>query len=126
MEITVLYVDDEEVNLFLFEKMFESTYNVFTASSGPEGLEKLAMYKEEIIVVISDMRMPEMNGIEFIKKASHQFKNIIYFILTGYAHNQEIEESLNSGLIQRFFTKPYEVNEIETAISESVAGLNRN
>ena len=123
MEISILYVDDEEVNLFLFEKTFESTYNVITAGSGNEGLKKLAEHQEETIVVISDMRMPEMNGIEFITKAKNQFNNIAYFILTGFAHNSEIEMALKTGLIQRFFTKPYDVSEIQTAISESLTNL---
>ena len=103
MDVSILYVDDEEVNLFLFEKSFEGKYTIHTAKSGTEGLEKLEKHKGEIIVVISDMRMPEMNGIEFITKAKENFKNIAYFILTGYAHDNEIETALNTGLIQKFF-----------------------
>jgi len=124
--ITILYVDDEDVNLFLFERTFESTYKVLTARSGDEGLEKLHAHNGEIIVVISDMRMPEMNGIEFITQAKNEFENIAYFILTGFAHNDEIDTALKSGLIRKFFTKPYEISEIETAIDESLADLDLN
>jgi len=116
-------VDDEDVNLFLFERTFESTYKVLTAHSGSEGLEKLHAHNDEIIVVISDMRMPEMNGIEFITQAKKDFKNIAYFILTGFAHNDEIDKALKSGLIREFFTKPYEISEIETAINKSLSDL---
>ncbi|MCP4457275.1 MAG: response regulator [Cytophagales bacterium] len=123
METTVLYVDDEDVNLFLFSRTFESTYNVLTARSGAEGLGILEANKEEIIVVISDMKMPEMNGIEFITKAKNQFKNVSYFILTGFAHNNEIEVALKTGLIQRFFIKPFDVSEIQMAITESLENL---
>ena len=69
MNTTILYVDDEDVNLFLFEKTFESYYTVITAKSGDEGLKKIEEHQKDIAVVISDMRMPGMNGIEFIEIA---------------------------------------------------------
>lgn len=119
-KVTILYVDDEEANLFVFTKMFESKYYVLTAHSGKEGLEQLQDYASDIIVVISDMRMPLMNGVEFIKKAKSSFTNIAYFILTGFDFNDEIEEALNSRLIHKFFTKPFEMVEIEEAISEAI------
>lgn len=119
-KITILYVDDEEANLFIFEKMFETKYQVLTAHSGREGLESLKGHSADIIVVISDMRMPNMNGVEFIRKAKKDYSNIAYFILTGFDFNDEIEEALNSHLIQKFFTKPFEMNDIEAAISEAV------
>ena len=71
---TILYVDDEEINLFIFEQTFQDDYKVFTANSGEEGLKQLDNHAESILVVISDMRMPNMNGVEFITqaKAKHQ------------------------------------------------------
>ena len=119
-KVTILYVDDEEANLFVFKKMFELKYNVLTAHSGKEGLEQLQDHSADIIVVISDMRMPLMNGVEFIRKAKSSFTNIAYFILTGFDFNDEIEEALNSHLIQKFFTKPFEMAEIEGAISDAI------
>lgn len=119
-KITILYVDDEESNLFVFEKMFETKYKVLTAHSGKEGLEQLEGHSTDIIVVISDMRMPLMNGVEFIRKAKDTYTNIAYFILTGFDFNDEIEEALKSHLIHKFFTKPFEMKEIELAISEAI------
>lgn len=119
-KITILYVDDEEANLFIFEKMFEAKYHVLTAHSGTEGLESLKGHSADIIVVISDMRMPNMNGVEFIRKAKNNYANIAYFILTGFDFNDEIEEALNSHLIHKFFTKPFEMSDIEEAITEAV------
>lgn len=118
--ITILYVDDEEANLFIFEKMFEKKYLVLTAHSGREGLEQLENNSSDIIVVISDMRMPAMNGVEFIREAKNNYSNIAYFILTGFDFNDEIEDALNTHLIHKFFTKPFEMQEIETAISEAI------
>ena len=122
-KITILYVDDEEANLFIFEKMFEKKYHVITAHSGREGLQKLEGHSTEIIVVISDMRMPAMNGVEFIREAKNSYSNIAYFILTGFDFNDEIEDALKTQLIQKFFTKPFDMHEIENAISEAIKGI---
>ncbi|MBU2885547.1 response regulator [Gilvimarinus agarilyticus] len=122
-DITVLYVDDEELNLFLFEKSFESIYDVVTALSGVEGLQKLEAHHDKIIVVISDMRMPNMNGIRFITQAKEKFKNIAYFILTAFDYNEEIEKALDEKLIHRFFTKPFDIAEIQEAVEEALSEL---
>ncbi len=122
-EITILYVDDEEINLFLFESSFSSDYRVYTAISPSQGLEKLKG-KEGIIVVISDMRMPEMNGIEFIKRARQLHPEIAYFILTGFSFNEEIEDALSNEVIHEFFTKPFDKKKIKHAIEEATGRLN--
>ncbi len=122
-DVNILYVDDEEANLFLFHVNFKDKYTVYTATSGIDGLEKLDAHHDEIVVVISDMRMPKMNGVEFIQQAKQKYENIIYFILTGFDYNDEIDEALKGETIQRFFTKPFEMDEIERAIDEAVAGL---
>ena len=121
--ITILYVDDEQTNLVLFEYSFKNIYNVITAVSGPEGLNKLKDYQDDIIVVISDMRMPGMNGIEFIKEAKKEFKNIAYFILTAFDYNDEIDSALKEEVIHKFFTKPFKIREIEKAVSEVIEKL---
>lgn len=118
--ITVLYVDDEEINLFLFERTFRKHYNVITATSGEDGLLKLDDHKNEIIVVISDMRMPGMNGIEFIRKARLVHDKIAYFILTGFDYNEEINKALEEKVIHEFFTKPFDIDKIMTAVTNAV------
>jgi response regulator RpfG family c-di-GMP phosphodiesterase len=122
-EITVLYVDDEQMNVIIFESCFQSKYKVITALSPSEGLEKLAYHKDDIIVVISDMRMPGMNGIEFIRKAREKFNNIAYFILSGYDFDNEIREALRTKLIYKFLRKPFEFKEIVASIEEAINDL---
>ncbi len=122
-EIAILYVDDEEVNLFLFRTNFEANYPVFTATSGEEGLKELEKHSDKIIVVISDMRMPGMNGVEFIRKAREIHDNIVYFILTGYSNNDEIDEALEQRVIHQWFSKPFDMEKIEEAIQEALLEL---
>ena len=113
--VSILYVDDEINNLLLFKANFRRKYNVFLAQSGPEGLKELASH-HDISVVISDMRMPVMSGIEFIRRARVKYPHMTYFILTGFEYNYEIDKALKDSTIQRYFTKPFDVNEIECAI----------
>ena len=109
----ILYIDDEEPNLLLFRITFEGSREVLVANSPEEGLRKLEENKDRIRAVISDMHMPKMNGVQFIEKAKEKFKNIPYFILSGYAFNDEIDEAIRRKIIQKFFTKPFDRDEIE-------------
>lgn len=117
---SILYVDDEEVNLFLFEKIFENSFRVLTSSSGLEGLEKLKQENGHIEVVISDMRMPEMNGLQFITKARESFKSTLYCILTGYEFNTDLEKALDTKIIDKIFKKPFDFELIKQAVDEYV------
>lgn len=111
----ILYVDDEFINLLLFKINFSKKYEVFTAENGLMGLELLDN-NHDISIVLSDMKMPAMNGIEFIIKAKAKYPKISYFILTGYEITKEIQEALNSGLIVKYFRKPFNISEIDSEI----------
>ena len=113
----VLYVDDEQINTMLFKINFSEKYEVYTASSGLEGLSYLNK-EPDILVIISDMKMPGLNGIEFIKKAKEKFPSKKYFILTGFEITPEIQSSLENGLILKYFRKPFNIKEIEAEIEK--------
>lgn len=115
----ILYVDDEETNLLLFEANFCNNYNVLIADNPVSGLETLEKYMD-IEVVISDMRMPGINGIEFITKAKERFPDKYYYILTGYDITAEIQDAIEKGLIKKYFSKPFDINVIEASIGEVV------
>ena len=119
MKAKILYVDDEPINLQLFKLNFEKKYEVFIANDGFQGLEILD--KElDILVVISDMKMPKMNGVEFIKNAKKQYPDKKFYILTGYEINTEIQAALDSGLICSYFRKPFNIKEIEKNINDAI------
>lgn len=113
----ILYVDDEFINLQLFKINFDNKYEVFTAENGITGLEVLDN-NPDIVVVISDMKMPLMNGIEFIKKAKEKYSHIRFYILTGFQITEEIQEALNSKLILKYFSKPFNLNKIDATLRD--------
>jgi len=113
----ILYIDDEIINVKLFVYNFSKRYELLTGYCGEEGLELLEQYPD-IKVVISDMRMPGMNGLEFVAAAKERFPDKAYFLLTGYDVNPEIREALDKKLIQKYLRKPFMLYEIEAAIKE--------
>lgn len=118
-KVSLLYVDDEPINLKIFELSFKNRFKIFTALSGQEGLEILKN-QPDITVVVSDMRMPGMNGLEFIKLARKDFSNILFFILTGYDITDEISDALHDKVIYKYFRKPFNAGEIEQTIIEAI------
>ena len=112
----ILYVDDEHINLVLFQNMFKKHYGVTIAESGMKALNLLeAMTTPD--VVISDMRMPGMNGLEFIASARAKYPMIDFYILTGYEITDEIQEALDQGMIKQYFQKPFKMKELSAAIA---------
>jgi response regulator RpfG family c-di-GMP phosphodiesterase len=118
-KLKIMYVDDEKLNLKLFELNFNKRYEVITAESGISALNLL----EEligIVIVISDMKMPIMTGLEFIKKAKLKYPDIKFYILTGYDISDEIQEALDNKLILKYFRKPFNFNEIDNALKTAL------
>jgi DNA-binding NtrC family response regulator len=118
-DVCVLYVDDEPMNLKIFELSFKNKFKVYTAISG---YEAIGILKENsnICVVVSDMRMPKLDGIEFINIAKKEFPEIVYFILTGFDINEKISAALSSNLINKYFRKPFNFNEMYSSIIQAL------
>lgn len=117
MKQKILFVDDEEINLFIMKKRFEEEYDVSTAISPIEGLDILEK-SQEIKVVVSDLRMPEMDGLEFVAKAKELYPNIHFFLLTGFEYNEEIDDAVKNKRVTKLFGKPFDFEEMKKAIAE--------
>jgi two-component system, response regulator, stage 0 sporulation protein F len=113
----LLYVDDEAINLRLFELVLNDDFEIFTATDGNKGLDILNNHTD-IQVVISDMKMPYMTGLEFINQARLKHTTPQYYILTGYDITDEIKEAINSGLINNYFSKPFNLNELAKILKQ--------
>jgi CheY-like chemotaxis protein len=114
----ILYIDDDQINVELFEINFSEKYDVVCGASGNEGLNLLEE-TTDIKIIITDMKMPGMSGIDFIKKAREKFSDKIFFLLTGYNITSDIQNALDAGLIQQCFCKPFNKSEIETSIEKA-------
>jgi len=119
--ITVLYVDDELINQFIFQRTFEAYFNILTATSGEEALRTLELNAASINVVISDMRMPGMDGLTFIKKAKQNFSKLSYYLLTAFSFNEEIDKAVREQIVRSCFSKPYDVAAVRSEIEQAAA-----
>ncbi len=102
---TVLCVDDERAVLDGLSLHLRRRYQVLTAQSGPEALEVLAR-EPSVAVVISDMRMPAMDGATFLARAREQAPDTVRLLLTGQSQMDQAIAAINEGRIFRFLTKP--------------------
>jgi signal transduction histidine kinase/CheY-like chemotaxis protein len=118
----VLYVDDEEENLLVFRSSFRRYYDVLTATSAAEALRLLRDNPVEII--ISDQRMPEITGVEFLSKLPEGGDNI-RMILTGFSDIEAVVDALNSGKIYKFISKPWEKDDLHHVIEEAMTSLQK-
>lgn len=104
---TVLCVDDEPNILSSLRRLFRANgYRVLTAEGGALGLAVLE--KEAVDLVISDMRMPEMDGARFLAQVRARWPDTVRILLTGYSDIQSIQDAINCGEIYRYITKPWE------------------
>ena len=94
----MLVVDDEPDNLDLLYRTFRRDFNVLKAESGIRALEVLDI-EGEVAVIISDQRMPEMKGTEFLSKTVPQFPNTVRIILTGFTDIEDLVDAINSGQV---------------------------
>ncbi|MFZ2161752.1 MAG: HD domain-containing phosphohydrolase [Sideroxyarcus sp.] len=116
---TLLLVDDEANVLSSLKRLFRPFgYRIFTAEGGAQGLE--IMQRETVDLVISDMRMPEMDGAQFLQKVYEQWPDTVRILLTGYAEISATIDAVNKGHIYRYISKPWEDNDIVLAIKQAL------
>ena len=114
----MLVVDDELDNLDLLYRTFRRDFQVFKADSGAQALEVLAT-QGEVAVIISDQRMPEMKGTEFLSKTVPQFPDTMRIILTGFTDIEDLVEAINSGQVYKYITKPWDAGELKALVQRA-------
>ena len=115
----ILYVDDDQENLRTFRRIFRKYYDVLLAESGAEGLEILQT-QTPIPVIITDQRMPEMTGIEFLDHSIRLSPESIRIIITGFTDVQALIDAINMGRVYRYITKPWDEQELYVTIKRAV------
>jgi diguanylate cyclase len=118
VERTLLLVDDEEhVGSALERLLRHDGYRILRANSGKQGLEILAQQRAG--VVISDQRMPEMSGVEFLSQVRELYPETIRIVLSGYADLESVTAAINRGAIYKFFTKPWDNEVLRVDVMEA-------
>src|SRR5690606_4134217 len=115
----ILIVDDEEAILETMAFTFEDDYDVLTATSARQALEILDA-SGPIAAVITDQRMPEMTGVEFLAKVCERHPNTTRIILTGYADGEAMVRAINEGHVYAYVTKPWEPEELKQLVHRAV------
>lgn len=114
----LLYVDDEEDNLLVFQSSMRRFYDVATANSAFAAMDLLK--EQEFDVIVSDQRMPKINGVEFLNNLPEQIQNV-RIILTGYSDLDIVIQALNRGKIDRYISKPWKKDELQQIIDEALS-----
>lgn len=116
-KISILYVDDEENNLISFKATFRLKYKIYTALSGNEAIDILE--NNLIHIIITDQRMPNMTGVEFLEKVIEKFTDPIRILLTGFTDMNAVVDAINKGKIFHYLTKPWNEEELDSTIQRA-------
>ncbi|MCJ8346341.1 response regulator [bacterium] len=114
----VMIVDDEPIVLICLKRLCDDQdYDLVTFSNAKAALEYLESH--EVAVIISDQKMPEMDGNEFFRKTLDIQGDAVRIMLTGYAQSSGIIEAINSSKVDSFFLKPWNEDDLKATINEA-------
>lgn len=116
-KINVLYVDDEVGNLTAFKAAFRRDFNVFIAESAKKGLEILK--ENEVEVILTDQRMPEMTGVEFLQSIIEEYPDPIRILITGYSDIDAVIDAINKGQVYKYISKPWDNEGLKITIHQA-------
>jgi two-component system, NtrC family, response regulator HupR/HoxA len=114
----LLLVDDELANLQKLQRTFMGLYNVHMAQSGEEALQILRT--EKIDAIITDQKMPNMTGIEFLEFSQKICPNVVRIVLTGFTEVNDLIAAINTGKVHKYITKPWEPEDLRMAVQDAL------
>ena len=124
--IKILFVDDERNVLKAIERLFiDDDYEILTANSGEEGLSAIES-EYPVQLVISDYKMPGMNGVEFLRQVHQRWPDTVRIVFSGYADTVAVVEAINEGQIYKFIPKPWNDDELKITIANSIEWYSLN
>jgi diguanylate cyclase (GGDEF)-like protein/PAS domain S-box-containing protein len=117
-EQTLLLLDDEENILRALSRVLRRDgYQILVARSAQDAFALLA--KHDVHVILSDQRMPEMNGTEFLRRVKDLYPNTVRIVLSGYTDLKSVTDAINQGAIYKFLTKPWDDKELRSTIAQA-------
>ncbi len=114
---SLLVVDDEPDMVLTIKALLRTEYNVLGATRAAEGLEILQ--HEPVQIVMSDQRMPEMTGVEFLSRLRELYPDTVRLLFTGYADHQTVVDAINQGNVYRYVTKPWKQHELQEVLRQA-------
>jgi two-component system, NtrC family, response regulator HupR/HoxA len=117
----LLLVDDEQANLQKLQRTFMGQYIVHLAESGEEALKIL--HEAPIDAIITDQKMPNMTGIEFLELSQKTYPNLVRIVLTGFTDVDDLIAAINTGKVHKYITKPWEPDDLRLAVQDSLEKL---
>ncbi len=117
-KLKLLVVDDEPDNLDLLYRTFHRDFQVFRAASGTAALD-LLNETGEMAIIISDQRMPQMNGTELLSRTVERFPDTIRMVLTGYTDVEDLVSAINSGKVFKYITKPWNPKKLREVVAQA-------
>lgn len=118
-ETRLLFVDDEQNILNALSRLLmDKEYSILTATSGQDGLALLE--KQPVQIVVSDFRMPGMNGVEFLSEVRKRWPDTVRIVLSGYADSNVIVSAINEGQVYKFIPKPWNNDDLRVTIANAV------
>lgn len=116
-KINVLYVDDEVSNLTAFKATFRREFNVFVADSAVSGRKVLE--ENNIEIILTDQRMPDVSGVEFLQSILGDFPDPIRILVTGYSDLNAVKDAINKGQVYKYIEKPWDTDFMRMIIEKS-------
>lgn len=117
-KFTILYVDDEDSNLNIFKNTFRREYQVYTASSAKEGLKILEDIQVDLI--LTDQRMPEMTGVDFLKQALVKYPDLNRILITAFTEFDALKNAVNEAQIFQYIQKPWTEDNLRKVIEQAL------
>lgn len=117
-KFSILYVDDEESNLRIFKNTFRREYNIFIAKSAKEGIDILT--NNSIDIILSDQRMPEMTGVQFLKYTQKTYPQLHRILITGFTDFSALQNAINDAKIFQYIQKPWHEKDLRNTIEEAL------
>ena len=117
---TILLVDDEENNIKLLKRTFRGNYNILTASNGEEALDLVNREGDNISLIVSDQKMPRMEGTEFLKRVNETHPGIIKILLTAHQDSDIIVSAINDCRLYQYVLKPFDPEELKVSVDNGL------
>ena len=118
MSPKVLFVDDDESNLIVSQAVCGDEFDVLTAADGAQALA--LMRTNEVAVIVSDQRMPNMTGVELLEQVHLEFPDTARVLVTAYSDAHAAIDAINRGRVRRFLKKPWEPSELRAEIMDGL------